>query len=326
MLINRMDIYRICKKWRVIRVQSILNLAVVNFRAKWGDKVYNLERIKGYMACASKKGVEFLVFPEMCLTGYDDDIAVPKKEKMQVLNAESISGVVVNEIAHLAKEYNLYVVMGMPEIEYESKSDTTDKVKIYNSVLIGKPDGTMETYRKIHLALNEPKWATPGEKPCLIETPWGKIGICICYDIYSFPELVRYYVVQGARLVINATAYAKSRGFVKGRTTLESTVLMNGIYVATANLCGKDLVNEFWGGSSIIGPSLKMQDVHYYAGYPFGDERGEEQEIYIATIDLSLAHRGVFEENPLLGRADFRAEIYAKLYEEIAENIRINRY
>lgn len=297
-------------------MSTILNIAVVNFQTKWGDKAHNLERIKGYIRCASKKGADLVVFPEMCLTGYDDDVEAPKIEKMQVLNAERVSDNTVKELAELAKKYDIYVVMGMPE-----KVNIEGEMYIYNSALITKPDGRVETYRKIHLALNEPNWATSGEEPCLIDTPWGKIGICICYDIYSFPELVRYYAARGARLVINPTAYAKNRGATKGKTTLESAALMNGIYVATANLCGKDLINDFWGGSSIIGPSLKMQDIYYYAGYPFGDEKGQEQDMYIATIDLSLAHRGIFEENPMIRRTDFKPEIYAKLYDELSKNI-----
>ena len=293
-------------------MKSILNLAVVNFRAEWGDKLQNLERIKGYIECAYKRGVEFIIFPEMSLTGYDDDNdeTTTKIQKMQVINAETQKGYVAEELMGLARLYQMFIVVGLPEQEEEN---------IYNAAFIARPDGKIESYRKIHLALNEPNWATPGDEPCLLDTPWGKIGVCICYDIYSFPELARYYAAKGARLVINPTAYAKSRGFKKGKTTIESTVLMNGIYVATANLCGKDLMNDFWGGSNIIGPSQKMQDIHYYAGYSFGDEKGQEQEMYMATIDLTLAHRGVFEQNPLLGRADFRPEIYAKLYKELSE-------
>ena len=293
-------------------MKSILNLAVVNFRAEWGDKSQNFERIKGYIECACKRGVEFIVFPEMSLTGYDDDNdeTTSKIQKMQVINAESQKGYVAEELMKLASLYQMFIVVGLPEQEGEN---------VYNSAFIAKPDGKIESYRKIHLALDEPNWATSEDKPCLLDTPWGKVGVCICYDIYTFPELARYYVAKGARLIINPTAYAKSRGFKKGKTTLESTVLMNGIYIATANLCGKDLLNDFWGGSNIIGPSQKMQDIHYYAGYPFGDENGQEQELYMATIDLTLAHRGVFEQNPLLGRADFRPEIYNRLYRELSE-------
>lgn len=292
-------------------MKQIISVAVVNFQARWGDKAYNLERLMGYMECASKRGADLIIFPEMCLTGYDDDKDVPKEEKMQVKNAESKYGALAGELALLAKKYGLYFVIGMPE------KDVKDSRIIYNSALIGTPSAELYTYRKIHLALDEPNWASAGHEPCLIDTPWGPIGICICYDVYSFPELIRYYTAKGARLIVNATAYAKCRGYVKGRTTLESSVLMNGVYIATANLCGKDLKNEFWGGSSIIGPSRKMQEVYYYAGGPFGDVSMEEQEMYLATLDLSLASRGIYEENALLNRPDFRPEVYAKLYSEL---------
>lgn len=294
-------------------MKQVINVAVVNFQAKWGEKAYNLERLAGYMESASKQGVDLIIFPEMCLTGYDDETNVVKEEKMQVKNAESKYGMVASELALLAKKYALYFVLGMPE------KDVKDSSIVYNAVLIGTPSAELYTYRKIHLALDEPNWASAGSEPCLIDTPWGPIGICICYDVYSFPELIRYYVAKGARLIINATAYAKSRGYVKGKTTLESSVLMNGVYIATANLCGKDLKNEFWGGSSIIGPSRKMQEVYYYAGGAFGDESMEEQAMYMATLDLSLASRNIYEENPLLNRSDFRSEIYAKLYSELID-------
>ena len=238
---------------------------------------------------------------------------MPKEKKMQVRLAESKYGELVNNLLDLAKLHNIYVVMGMPE-----KNKKADDI-IHNTALVLTPDSKSYTYRKIHLALDEPNWATSGDEPVLIDTPWGPIGIALCYDMYAFPELIRYYVAKGARLIINSTAYARSRGAAKGKTTLESTVLMNGVYVATANLCGKDLVNDFWGGSSIIGPSRKMQEVYYYAGRPFDAEHAGEEEVYIATIDLSLAERGIYEENSRLGHPDFRPNLYAKWYQELIE-------
>lgn len=293
-------------------MKQVISVAVVNFNARWGEKSINYERIVGYIEAASRRGVNLLVLPELCLTGYDDENHVAKEQKMQVRLAENKYGEMVSELLDLAKVYNMYIVMGMPE--RNKKDDAT----IHNSALVLTPESMSYTYRKIHLALDEPNWATPGEKPLLVETPWGPIGIAICYDIYAFPELIRYYAAKGARLIVNSTAYAKSRGAAKGRTTLESTVLMNGVYVATANLCGIDLVNDFWGGSSIIGPSRKMQEVYYYAGKPFDAPDAGEQEMYIATIDLSLAERGIFKENSRLGHSDFRPELYAKWYKELA--------
>lgn len=294
-------------------MKQIITVGVVNFNACWGDKNANYERIVGYIEAASKKGVDLLVLPELCLTGYDDEGDMPKEKKMQVRLAENKYGEMVSELLDLAKMHHMYIVLGMPE--RDKKDDTT----IHNSALVLTPESISYMYRKIHLALDEPNWATPGEEPLLLETPWGPVGIAMCYDLYNFPELIRYYVAKGARLIVNSTAYAKSRGAVKGKTTLESIVLMNGVYVATANLCGKDLVNEFWGGSSIIGPSRKMQEVYYYAGRPFDGEDAGEQEMYVATIDLSLAQRGIFKDNAKLGYPDFRPDLYAKWYQDLKE-------
>lgn len=288
--------------------KDILNIAVVNFNAIWGDKEKNLKRIKGYIECAAKRGAELIVFPEMSLTGYD--YVKPTNEKsMQERLSESVTGGSVHRIEKVAKVYGVYVMMGLPE--------RGEDEKVYNSVVLIGPSGIIGSYRKIHLALDEPCWATTGDEPMLLESPWGPIGIAICYDVYSFPELIRYYAAKGARLVINSTAYAKSRGAAKGNMTLEAAVVVNGIFIATANLCGMDAHNDFWGGSSIIGPSKKMQDIHYYAGYSFGEEKGMEEGLYIETIDLSLAHRSIYTTNTKLGRPDFRSELYARLYKEL---------
>ena len=292
-------------------MKQVITVGVVNFNAKWGNKSINYERIIGYIEAASKKGVDLLVLPELCLTGYDDEGHIPKEQKMHIRLAENKYGEMVSELLDLAKLHQMYIVLGMPE--RNKKDDAT----IHNSALVLTPESTSYIYRKIHLALHEPNWATPGEEPLLIETPWGPIGIAMCYDLYNFPELIRYYTAKGARLIVNSTAYAKSRGAVKGRTTLEAIVLMNGVYVATANLCGRDLVNDFWGGSSIIGPSRKMQEVYYYAGKPFDGIDAGEQEMYVATIDLTLAERGIFKENAKLGHSDFRPELYTKWYKDL---------
>lgn len=293
------------------KMQDILNVAVVNFNPVWGEKEKNLSRIKGYISCAAKRGADMIVLPEMSLTGYDSKAEESKENKMQIRLAETLEGETVSEIKQLAEKHHIYVAMGMPE------RDLICLDKIYNTLMFFSPEGSVHNYRKIHLALNEPEWAEAGENPVLVDTPWGPVGLSICYDVYSFPELIRYYAAKGARLIINSTAYARSRGAFKGKVTLESTAVVNGIYIATANLCGQDAINYFWGGSSIIGPSRRIQEVHYYAGMPFDAEGADKQEMYMAAIDLSLAFRGLFEENKSLGRADFRPDLYAKWYKEL---------
>lgn len=291
-------------------IKDIINLSVVTFNSIWGDKEKNLNRIKGYIECAARKGSHFVVFPEMCLTGYDDESDKDKKDKIQTLLAETIPGPATNEIEVLAKKYDIYIIFGMPE------RDANDPTVIYNALAIFSPDGLVGSYRKMHLPAPEPNWATRGDKPFILDTPWGPVGCAICYDSYCFPELMRYYASKGCRLYINSTALAKCHGKRLGTTTLEAAVIREGIYIASANLGGLDVYNYFWGGSSIIGPSRKTWEPYYYAGHKFTDEIADESEMFTATIDLSLATRFLFKHNPSINDTDWRPDKYIGMFED----------
>lgn len=293
-------------------MKDVLTISCVTFHALWGEKARNLNRIKGYIESAAKRGSDFIIFPEMALTGYDDETEKEKKDKMQTLQAELIPGPTTQDVAELTKKLGVYAVFGMPE------RDPKDPSTIYNSVAVFSPEGLVGSYRKMHLPYPEPHWATRGDKPFILNTPWGPVGIAICYDSYCFPEMMRYEAAKGCRLHINCTALAKCHGRALGSTTLEAQVLTNQIFIASSNLGGKDLYNEFWGGSSIIGPSQNFWETHYYAGYPFTDERAIESDMQTATIDLALATRGIFKPNPLLdGQTDFRPDKYVEMYQDI---------
>ena len=174
-----------------------IKIAAVNFASAWGCKEENLKRICSFCIKAGMQNADLLLFPETALTGYDNDKTASKTDKMHVRLAETIPGESTLKIAELAQKYNMYIVFGMPEKE--------DK-KIYNSAAIISPDRKITSYRKLHPAFDEKEWSEKGCKPVIIESEWGKIGVTICYDTYCFPELIRYYRAQGARLILNATA------------------------------------------------------------------------------------------------------------------------
>ena len=295
--------------------KDIITVSTVTFNATRGDKAKNLNRIKGYIEAAAKKGSEFVVFPEMALTGYDDEEEKPKAEKMQSKEAELIPGPSSLEVGELTKKLGIYAVFGMPE------RDPDDPSVIYNALAICGPEGLIRSYRKMHLPYPEPHWATRGDKPCVIDTEWGPIGISICYDSYCFPEMIRYEGAKGARMHINCTALAKCHGIALGTTTLEAHVITNQMYIVSSNLGGKDLYNEFWGGSSIMGPSRNFWEVHYYAGHKFTDPLAIECDMYTATIDLTLAGRDIFRANPLIdGATDYRPDKYIEMCKDILDD------
>lgn len=292
---------------------DILNVAVINFKVKSGDIPHNLNKIKDFTISASKRGADIILFPELCLAGYDIyiDKDISKEEKIAL--SEVIPGPSTQAIANLASQYGVYIVFGMAERESE-QSD-----KLYNSAVAIGPEGILGTYRKIHPFDLENTWCSKGDTPFMFNTKWGPISIGICYDTYQFPELMRYYVSKGSRLYLNPTALIEEYTKPESRTafknyyvpTLEYGVLSNTIYIASANLVGFDKKNYFGGGSVVIGPKISPffeTDCTCYGG----DYDCYQEKLFITTIDLSLSTRRLCSDETSTGTPDYRSEIYKK--------------
>ena len=293
--------------------RDVMNVAVVNFKATAGSKGSNLRRIVDFSVSAAKRGADLVLFPELCLTGYDffvnESISLSDKRAM----AETIQGPSCTEIAGIAKKYNIYIVFGMGE-KLEENTDV-----LYNSAVAIGPDGVIGSYQKIHPFDSENNYFAKGDTPLLFDTPWGPVSVGICYDTYQFPELMRYYVSKGSRLYLNPTAVIEEipkegsrQAFINYYApTLEYGVLCNTIFIASANLTGYDDTNYFGGGSAVIGPKITPffeTDVTYYAG----NKDNVQEGVSIATIDLSLARRRLMDDTGAAGEPDYRPELYRK--------------
>lgn len=295
-----------------------VTIACVNFHAVWGDKATNLKRIKDYIAEAAKKGADIIIFPELALTGYD----IEREVRMHKENAETIPGSSTNEIAVLTRQYGVYVVVGMPEI---SKNDPD---VVYNSAAVVGPEGVIGSYAKLMPFGSEMKWCKKGEKPFAINTPWGPVGIAICYDSYMFPELPRYYAALGARLYLHITAISAFTEWKEYyQNQLEARAIENMMFVASSNLCGKDLTTNFPGTSFVVGPGDVAHVVKYYAG-PASEDR---EEIVMAKVDLAKADRmrknyPLFQRNRFSGMPDWRLKLYKAMLKTIDEKTDLGKY
>lgn len=291
--------------------KDIMNVAVVNFKVVAGQKDNNLKRMDEFSVAAAKRGADLVVFPELSLTGYDyfinENITFEDKKAM----AETIDGKACSKMAKTAQKHGIYIVFGMAEV----LGNGTDKV--YNSAVTVGPEGVIGSYRKIHPFDQENKFFTKGEDPFMFDTEWGPVSIGICYDTFQFPELMRHYIAKGSRLYLNPTAVIEEIPYEGSRQafidyyapTLEYGVLCNTIFIASANLTGFDDTQYFGGGSVILGPKISPffeTNLHYYAG----NKDNVQEELSIATIDLSLAKRRLMDDSGAAGEPDYRPEVY----------------
>ena len=293
---------------------DIITVAVLNFKVIAGKKEENLSRIIDFSKSAAKRGADLILFPEMCIMGYDYyvDEEVTRKEKED--SAETFDGLTCTRIAEAAVNNEIYIIAGMAEKDIETGS-------LYNSAYVAGPGGAIGAYRKIHPYDYENTWCEKGDKPFVFETKWGPVSVGICYDTYQFPELMRYYAHKGSRLYLNPTAlpeavtYEGSRaGFINYYCrAIEYGASCNTIFIANSNLAGWDKFNYFGGGSCIVGPGVNPSSdvgVKYYAG----DTGSTQAELFLATVDLSLATRDIFKDN-FNGTPDYRPDVYKELFD-----------
>lgn len=298
-------------------------LGVVNFTPKWGDKEANTERMEDYIDDAHKKGVKVLLFPEMCVTGYVSS-SNPDSEsyKWAVESAEPLDGPTQKNFAKISDEYDMWIIYGSTQtIENDSKH-------AYNSAFICSPDGDVTAYQKITPV--EGDWCVAGDTPVIIDTEeYGKLGISICFDTYSTPELERYYAAQGCNVLINPTASGGgwSLGNMNGwqeyyKLRLESIASRDGYTILSSNITG---VNMPDGSDKFPGGSVIMQGSFNGAKY-FAGEKDSDGKI---TIDASIitSKEGLLTNSTALiattgstcTNADFNPGLYTSLYKELAK-------
>ena len=152
------------------------------------------------------------------------------------------------------------------------------------SVLIA-PDGTVHaTYDKLHLFdvtlpggqhYRESSQAAAGSKPVVAHTPFGAIGMTICYDV-RFPNLTRALALAGADILTVPSAFTVPTGQAHWHVLLRARAIENACYVIAPAQCG-----EHPGGRATYGHSLIIDPW----GEVLAERRDDSPGVILADID-----------------------------------------
>jgi len=215
-----------------------LTIALAQMDVRPGQAEDNLARARSLAAQAQDAGADLLLLPELWLNGYDLERA---KEWAAPVGEGGFA-----RMAEMAREFGLYVAGSTLERHEGGVS---------NTAALYAPDGTLlGSYRKIHLfrLMQEPKYLAPGDRAVLCPTPWGPVGLSICYDL-RFPELFRAMALAGAVLFLVPAQWPVRR--LEAWTLLaRARAVENELFVATCNRVGADGDVVFPGRSAVIDP------------------------------------------------------------------------
>ena len=263
------------------RTKDLVTVGAVNWKGEWGNKAANLDKMKAKIREAARLGIDILCFPELALTGYECSEEAGSRQGPCTLHreaAETIPGPSTEEIARLARELDIYVILGMPERE------ARDGPALYISAAVVGPEGILGSYRKLHLA-TPPTWTEvycfrPGTELPAFDTRFGPIGVQICADFWKYPEATRLLTLKGAKIVFVPVGSAASPGKIDMMTHATAAAGFQYVtYVVAANHVGKERTLSYYGHSTIAGPRQPRLCAIYSQG-------GDDEEIVWATLSL----------------------------------------
>lgn len=265
-----------------------MKIALISMHPKIGDKKTNLQTIEHYI---KETPADLYIFGEMVVTGY------PCKDELRSM-AERRNGASIEKLKQIAKKTNSAIVCGMPLFHPSIKG------LIHNSALYINKEGSLSVYDKWFLPnfgpFEEKFFFDEGEHLPIISTPFGNIGLLICYDVF-FPEICKAYSLQSADIliVISASPSVTRTYFER---ILPARAIENTAFVLYSNIVGTQENLVFWGGSQAYDPFGNILTKAPYF----------KESIVTCTLDfdqlsVARAHRPVLR--------DTRSEIYQDLYQ-----------
>ena len=212
----------------------------------------NLEAARRLVTSAVRRGAEFVLLPEA--------FGFLRREGTPVPCAQELDGEIVGFARALARENAIWLLAGtFPEV-------INGQAKVHNtSVMIDSKGDITAVYRKIHLfdvdlsssgggVFSESATFAPGSDIVIAETPFGAVGMSVCYDL-RFPELYRQMAATGVSFIAVPSAFAPQTGKDHWEVLLRARAIENQAFVLAPAQCGMHSPDrESYGRSMIVDP------------------------------------------------------------------------
>lgn len=254
---------------------SNLRVACIQTNSK-SDPNINIKEVSSLICEAKSDGAELITTPEV--VGMLEPNREKALDKAQAENDHSV----LREFRNLSKDLSIWLLIGSISIKL---SDS----KLANRSFLINPDGQIiAQYTKIHMfdvevndgsTYNESATYQPGTSACLARTPWGLVGLTICYDI-RFPALYRDLAKAGAGIIFIPSAFTEVTGEAHWHVLQRARAIENGCFIVSAAQTGiHEQRRKTFGHSIIIDPwGNVLADADKCVGF------------IIADLDLNLVN------------------------------------
>ncbi|MBI3557745.1 MAG: carbon-nitrogen hydrolase family protein [Deltaproteobacteria bacterium] len=230
-------------------------VAAVQLTSK-ANKKKNLAVATALMLRAVRQGAELIALPE-----YFSFIGA--KPEMFKEAERSKDGAAYRMVREFAKAHGVYILAGSIPTITEKGSDKKSTRLLNRSILFNPSGEEVVSYDKIHLfdsdleetrAYRESETFRPGGELRVVDTPFGKVGLSVCYDL-RFPELYRSMTLKGARIIFVPAAFTEYTGKDHWLALLKARAIENQVFIIAPAQFGKHAEKKSsYGKSCVIDP------------------------------------------------------------------------
>ncbi len=224
-------------------------LAAVVQLTSTDDPGASLDRALAGIDRAADLGAQVIALPETV------HFIGPEAQKRDI--AEPLDGPTFTALADKARARQVFLLAGsLPE-------RSTDPERPYNTSVLFSPEGQRRAvYRKVHLfdvslgaqaTHTESQTTMPGNRAVVVDTPWGRWGLTVCYDL-RFPDMFRALRRSGADLIFVPSAFTVTTGRDHWEVLLRARAIENQCYVIAPAQVGDHGQRQTYGRSMIIDP------------------------------------------------------------------------
>ena len=215
----------------------------------------NLNEARRLIAQAAEKGARLVVLPEFfAIMGMTDQDKVVAREQPG-------QGPIQSFLSETARQHKIWLVGGSIPLAASAPD------KVLNSCLVFDEQGEqVARYDKMHLfnlelgneRYDEAKTIEPGKQVVVVDSPFGRIGLAVCYDL-RFPELFR--AMKDVNIIVLPSAFTEITGKMHWEVLVRARAVENLAYVIAAAQGGYHVNGrETHGNSMIVGPWGRVLD------------------------------------------------------------------
>ena len=259
---------------------TTLPIALIQTRTP-ADQRASLAELEPLIRKAAAEGAKFILTPE------GSNVLEQRRDRREAVVVDQDHDAAVLGLRRLAEELGVWILIGSAIV---ASGHAGDARAANRSLLIDGTGGLVASYDKMHVfdvslangeTYRESATVRPGEAAVVADTPWGGLGLTICYDV-RFPHLHRQLAQAGAAMIAVPAAFTRPTGEAHWETLLRARAIETGAFVlAPAQGGTHEDGRQTWGRSIVVGPW----------GEVIARADHDEPGVLHASLDLSAVDR-----------------------------------